>query len=178
MSKLPIPVAVFNKGTFTTQSTDEARELFNQSRYGVMRRGGYVVLSAIEALYLLDRERLVVVDGRGKTLDFDTLFSRCVKMDSFLALRYPVFSDLRARGYIVKTALKFGADFRVYDRGVKPGDDHAKWIVYVTNERQTLTWREFSAKNRVAHATKKQLLVAVVDDEGDVTYYQIAWMRP
>ncbi len=85
---------------------------------------------------------------------------------------------MRNRGYIVKTALKFGADFRVYDRGVKPGEDHAKWVVYPVNEGSTLTWHDFSAKNRVAHSTKKRLLMGIVDAENDVTYYEIRWMRP
>ena len=79
---------------------------------------------------------------------------------------------------LTKTALKFGADFRVYDRGIKPGEDHAKWVVYPVHEGETLTWHDFSAKNRVAHSTKKRLLIGVVDDEGDVTYYVVKWMKP
>ncbi|HLC72503.1 MAG TPA: tRNA-intron lyase, partial [Candidatus Nanoarchaeia archaeon] len=93
-------------------------------------------------------------------------------------IRYAVFRDMRSRGYIVKTALKFGADFRVYDRGIKPGDDHAKWILYPVHEGETLTWYDFSAKSRVAHSTRKSLLIGVVDDEGDVTYWQAMWTRP
>ena len=49
------------------------------------------------------------------------------------------FKDLRKKGYIVKTALKFGADFRVYEKGVKPGEDHAKWVVFPVHERNTHT---------------------------------------
>ena len=86
--------------------------------------------------------------------------------------------DRGSRGYIVKTALKFGADFRVYDRGVKPGEDHARWVVYPVHEGSVLTWYEFAAKNRVAHSTKKRLMLGIVDDEGDVTYYEVRWMRP
>ena len=89
-----------------------------------------------------------------------------------------MFKDIRNRGYIIKTALKFGADFRVYDRGVKPGEDHARWIVYPVHEGETLTWHEWAAKNRVAHSTKKRLLIAVVDDEGDCSYWEARWVRP
>lgn len=100
------------------------------------------------------------------------------KMEPDIWIRFVVFKDLRNRGYIVKTALKFGADFRVYERGVKPGEDHAKWIVYPVTEGSEITWYEFAAKNRVAHSTKKRLLIAIVDEEGDVTYYEIRWTRP
>ena len=89
-----------------------------------------------------------------------------------------MFKDLRDKGYLLKTALKFGADFRVYDKGHKPGKEHAKWILYPVSESQEMTWHDFSAKNRVAHSTKKNLLIAVVDSEGDITYYEIAWRRP
>ena len=79
---------------------------------------------------------------------------------------------------IKEIALKFGADFRVYDRGVKPGEDHARWVIYPVKEGEVLTWHDFAAKNRVAHSTKKRLMIGIVDDEGDVTYYEIRWMRP
>ena len=93
-------------------------------------------------------------------------------------MRYCVFKDIRDRGYIIKTALKFGADFRVYDRGVKPGEDHAKWVLFPVHESDCLTWYDFAAKTRVAHSTKKKLLIGVVDDEGDVSYWETRWLRP
>jgi tRNA-intron endonuclease len=93
-------------------------------------------------------------------------------------ISYCAYKNLRSRGYIVKTALKFGAEFRVYDKGIKPGEDHAKWIVFPVHESETLTWYDFSAKNRVSHSTRKNLLIAVVDDEDDVTYYEVKWVKP
>ena len=98
--------------------------------------------------------------------------------DKNFLIKYAVFKDIRDRGYIIKTALKFGADFRVYERGIKPGKGHAKWVLYPVSESDDFTWHDFSAKNRVAHSTKKKLLVGVVDNEMDVTYYEIGWVRP
>jgi tRNA-intron endonuclease len=132
----------------------------------------------LEALYLVDKEKVSILDGRGRVLSSDALVAAGKKTDKTLYTKYCVFKDLRTRGYIVKTALKFGADLRVYDRGVKPGEDHAKWIVYPVHESAHMTWYEFAAKNRVAHSTKKRLLIAIVDDEDDVTYYEIKWERP
>jgi len=45
------------------------------------------------------------------------------RIDKKIQIKYPVFKDLREKGYIVKTALKFGADFRIYDKGQKPGEN-------------------------------------------------------
>lgn len=170
--------AVFARERVITESTDDAREFYNQSRFGSVIEDGKVQLSLLEALYLMEKGRLKILDGRNKEVIFDMFIKKASKVEPNFWIRYCVFKDMRNRGYIIKTALKFGADFRVYDRGIKPGEDHAKWIVYPVHEGEHLTWYEFSAKNRVAHSTKKRLLIGVVDDEGDVTYYEIRWVRP
>jgi len=161
-----------------TESSDDARELYNQSRFGNIAESGKVELSLLEAFYLMEKGRVEVKNDSGKLINFETYLKKARKAEPNFWIRYCVFKDMRNRGYIIKTALKFGADFRVYDRGVKPGEDHARWIIYPVHEGETLTWYEFAAKNRVAHSTKKRLLMGIVDDEGDVTYYEIKWMRP
>jgi tRNA-intron endonuclease len=161
-----------------TESSDEARDFYNQSRFGYLAENGKVELSLLEALYLLEKGRMDIKSESGKKILFEDFVKKSRKVEPNFWMRYCVFKDMRNRGYIIKTALKFGADFRVYERGVKPGDDHAKWIVFPVHEASVFTWHEFSAKNRVAHSTKKRLLLAVVDDENDVTYYEVRWMRP
>jgi len=170
--------AFFAKERVLTESKDEARDFYNQSRYGTIQEDGKLQLSLHEALYLMEKGRLEILDLRKKKLDFDSYLRKAKKAEPNFWIRYSVFKDMRNRGYIIKTALKFGADFRVYDRGVKPGEDHARWIVYPVHEGSVMTWYEFAAKNRVAHSTKKRLLIGVVDEAGDVTYYEIRWMRP
>lgn len=161
-----------------TESSDEARELYNQSRFGTLDEEGHVQLSLLEGFYLMEKKRIKVSDGKKKKIDAEKYIKKAKKFEPNFWVRYCVFKDMRNRGYIVKTALKFGADFRVYDRGVKPGEDHARWILYPVNEGSTLTWYEFAAKNRVAHSTKKRLMIGVVDEENDVSYWEIRWLRP
>ena len=170
--------AYFSKERVLTESSDNARELYNQSRYGSLLEDGRVQLSLIEALYLLDKKKLIAFDSKDKEINFDTLLKKSQKEEPNFWVRYCVYKDIRNRGYIIKTALKFGADFRIYDRGVKPGEDHAKWVVFPVYEGTTLTWHDFAAKNRVAHSTKKRLLIGILDAENDVTYYEIKWLRP
>ena len=176
--KTPPVKTVFVGERVLTENSDTAREFYNQSRFGTILEDGKVQLSLLESLYLLEKEKIVVYDGKKKKIKKEDFLKKARKKDKNFWIRYCVFKDIRNRGYIIKTALKFGADFRVYDRGVKPGEDHARWIVYPVHEGSSLTWYEFSAKNRVAHSTKKRLLVGVVDEEGDVTYWEIKWTRP
>lgn len=170
--------AVFAKERVLTEDSDLARELYNKSRFGKVMRNNKVQLSFIEALYLLEKERMIIVDGRNKEIPAEKFIKKATKLEPNFWVRYCVFRDMRDRGYIIKTALKFGADFRVYDRGVKPGEDHARWILYPVHEASVLTWYEFAAKNRVAHSTKKRLMISVVDDEGDCSFWEVRWLRP
>ena len=170
--------AYFSNERVLTESSDNARELYNQSRYGELLDDGRVQFSLIEALYLLEKKRLIAYDSRNKSIDFQGFLKKSQKAEPNFWVRYCVYRDIRNRGYIIKTALKFGADFRIYDRGVKPGEDHAKWVVFPVQETSSMTWHDFSAKNRVAHSTRKRLLIGCVDEENDVTYWEIRWLRP
>lgn len=160
-----------------TEDSDCARELYNHGSYGILA-DTKVQLSFLEAYFLLQKGKIKIKDKTGKRVSEESFLRRAQRKEKQFWVKYCVFRDLRERGYIVKTALKFGADFRVYDRGVKPGEEHAKWIVYPVYETDVMTWYDFSAKNRVAHSTKKRLLLAVVDQEGDVSYWETRWIRP
>jgi tRNA-intron endonuclease len=169
--------AIFTEQKVLLENTEAARGLYNKSRFGTLQSNGSVQLALIEGFYLIEKSKIEVYDGRNNLYEPERFIKKAKKIEPNFWIRYSVFKNLRDRGYIVKTALKFGGDFRVYDRGIKPGEDHAKWIVFCVHEGSTLTWYDFAAKNRVAHSTKKRLLIAIVDDEGDVTYYEIAWKR-
>ena len=159
------------------EGTNEARDLYNKNRFGTVIEEGKLQISLIEAVYLVDKKRISLKHGR-KRLDYKSLLVLAEEKEPGFWVKYCTYKDLRDRGYIVKTALKFGAEFRVYDRGVKPGEDHARWIVFPVHENSALTWHDFAAKNRVAHSTKKRLLIGIVDEENSVTYYEIKWTRP
>ncbi len=158
------------------EDKNEAHNLYDQSRYGEIK-DNKVQYSLVEGLYLLEKNRVDILEGK-KKLDFDNFVKKAVKREPNFWTRFVAYRDMRNRGYIVKTALKFGADFRIYDRGIKPGEDHAKWIMYTVKETDGFTWYNFSSKNRVAHSTRKRLLIACVDEESDVTFWEISWTRP
>ncbi|MFH1439004.1 MAG: tRNA-intron lyase [Candidatus Woesearchaeota archaeon] len=175
--KKPMVEAILMGERVITEDSDAAREFYNQSRYGNIVKAK-VELGLLEALYLMENGRLEIKSENGRMMTTESFIKKAKKVEANFWIRYCVFRDIRSRGYIIKTALKFGADFRIYDRGIKPGEDHAKWIVFPVHEAATLTWHDFAAKNRVAHSTKKRLLLGVVDEEGDVSYWESRWIRP
>ncbi len=163
-------------GERVVSNAAEAFAYSEKSSFGE-KSGQVIEYALVEALFLVEDKKMQVSKGK-KLLSHAELITKVRKLDKKIETKLAVYTDLRKRGYICKTALKYGADFRVYNKGVKPGGDHARWIVYTTREHDTLSWHEFAAKNRIAHSTKKHLLIAVVDEEGDVSYYEIGWLKP
>jgi len=174
--KKPAKIKVVFTGETLFSNKKDAFSLYEKSRFGEAKEGK-IIYSLFEALYLLERGKIEVAEGR-KKLNFEKFIERLKELDKRIQTKYAVFKDMRDRGYIAKTALKFGAEFRIYDKGKKPGEEHAKWILYPVRESDMLTWHEFAAKNRVAHSTKKNLLIGIVDEENDCTYYEIRWVKP
>ncbi len=170
-------IKAFLVGEKISSNTKTAIEIFSNQRFGE-KVGEKIEYTLSEALFLVENKKMDICDYLGKKLNEKLLHFKFQKIDKKFKIKYQVFKDLRARGYIVKTALKFGAEFRVYDKGKSVGKSHARWILFPVSENQIMTWHEFSAKNRVAHSTKKNLLIAIVDDEGDVSYYEVKWIRP
>jgi len=156
-------------------NSSEAYNLCKKNSFG-KKIGEKIQYSFSEALYLVEKQKMEIF-SKNKKIQKKDLLNQLQKIDKKIQIKYLVFRNLREKGYVVKTALKFGADFRVYDKGLKIKEKHSKWIIFVDHESKKLNWHEFSAKNRVAHSTKKNLLLAIVDEEGDITYYEIKWIK-
>ncbi len=149
-------------------------KIHEKSHYGNMTEDG-LELSLIEALYLMEKGKLEVnVDSDDVTTQ--KLIKLIRGQGSFT--NYIVFRDLRNRGYIVKTGFKYGSEFRLYERGKSPGDGHSNYLVKVASENSKFMMSDLSSYVRVAHGVNKKLLFAVVDDENDITYYNVEWTRP
>lgn len=135
---------------------------------------GTLELSLLEALFLLERESIKVLEKSRECAPEDVL--KRVDEEEFL-LRYRVYKDLRERGYIVKTGFKFGAHFRVYERG-ESIKEHSRYLVHAVKESEVLAFPELSRAVRLTQGVKKTMIFAVVDDEGDITYYSVERITP
>lgn len=140
-------------------------------------------LSLTEACLLLKRGNIRVFKGK-KSLSFEELYKHASGLDKRFTEKYRVYEELRERGLLVRTGLKFGCDFRVYERGVKlkrgPKGvrEHTKWIVFSVPEDYSCSFQELSRSVRLAHNIRAKMLWAVVDNEGDITYYEIVRKTP
>lgn len=149
-------------------------KLHEKSHYGNMGEEG-LQITLIEALYLAEKGKLKI-SKKGKNISIDEMYEKVRGKDLFI--KYLVYTDLRNRGYIVKTGFKYGSEFRLYERGKSPGDGHSDYLVKVVPENCEIPATDFSSYVRVAHGVNKKLLFAVVDEENDITYYNVEWTRP
>lgn len=170
------PVCFFVDNTIVSREYDRTVPFYDRSCYGSIAKQNHV-FSLEEGYYLSQEEKITIVDAKARPYTSERLLKRLSRLQKHFIVRFSVYSNLRKKGYIPKTALKFGSVFRVYDKGIRPGQDHAKWIVLPVNETDMLRWYEYCAQSRVAHSTKKKLLIAVVDAEKDVSYYESQWIK-
>jgi tRNA-intron endonuclease, archaea type len=141
----------------------EGKPLYEQSGYGRLEQDG-VRLSPQEALYLLHRQK-IEVDG----YNFDTLFTEFADQRNFLR-SFLVYRDLRERGYVVQTGPH---DFRVFRRGEKPGTGESLYLVRVLSERDPIRFVKLIEEVVASRNMRKQYVLAVVDDEEELTFYEI-----
>jgi len=161
----------------------DANEIFESGWFGKLLEDR-LELALVEAVLLLERKRIQIKKDR-KKMSLKTFFKYCMKINKRFHTRYAVYKDLRERGLPVRTGFKFGCDFRVYERGVKPikkgpkaPHEHTKWIVFCISEDYTCSFQELSRAVRLAHNIRANMLWAVVDNEGDVTYYSVTYISP
>ncbi|MCE4610956.1 MAG: tRNA-intron lyase [Desulfurococcales archaeon] len=136
---------------------------------------GPLRLSPLEALYLADKGVLEVVRSSGEPVSLNELRKVLESNERFSRL-YRIYKDLRDKGFIVRSGLKFGADFAVYRIG--PGLEHAPFIIHVYDIDFELDPVEIIRAGRLGHSVRKKFVIASVERDGSPVYLQIDWFRP
>lgn len=168
----------------------EASTLHNRGVYGRPLSGGGLELDLVEACFLVELGRLEVEDA--SLVDLVVRGGRA--RDGFEII-YLVYRDLRTRGFVVTLeqaeaeaeaeAEDPDADpaegrdapatrFSVYPRGEGPKDAEPKAVVVPLSERAAFRLDDLLADvDRAAADDAPRPLYALVDEEGDLTYYRV-----
>lgn len=133
---------------------------------------GGLVLDFIEVLYIYFHKKNVSFVNYNFVSKEYFLEEFNLKIEQFM-----IYEDLINRGFYVKQALKFGADFRIYDKHLinntnKNDISHSTHLVFICNSRKELFPQELFSINRVAHSTKKKVILAFVDPENSISYLE------
>ena len=155
-------------------NSQKAASLENKTKLGELK-DGKVIYSEFEALYLIEKKFSEATSLKNnKKLSENELIQLFSKKQKDFHTKYIIFKYLKNKGYIVKTGLKFGEEFRVY----KKSEKHAKWIVFPVKSSEKISPKDLISKSRVTHSTGKKLLLGIVDSEEDITFYEIDWVKP
>ncbi len=163
-------------------NSEIAIALQDKSKVGEFKEGK-IIYSAFEALYLMEKNKANIINIKNnKPVQEHELIKSFSKKDREFYIKYLVFKHLKNKGYVVKTGLKFGEEFRVYSNSKKSkdfssGNPHAKYICYPIKQEKQINPKDIIAKTRITHSTGKKLLLAVVDSEEDISFYEIDWVK-
>lgn len=155
-------------GTYCIAPKDAA-ELYDQNGYGRVENDGRLRLEPEEALYLATRGKIDLKD-----YTFDILLARCSKEPSFLR-SFIVYRDIRERGYVITVHRPepSGTAYRIFPRGQRPGKGTSRYLLRVLSERDSVDFASLIRDAKKTANMRKQFVLAVLDDEHEITYYEI-----
>jgi tRNA-intron endonuclease len=153
---------------------EDADRISQQGFYGTRLDDGGLELEPIEVLHLLERKRIIAMSPTKSLLSGKEIVNQLLPDNPDLWVMYLVFRDLRSRGYAVRQGFGGGIGFRVYARGERPGAASANQLVYVLKEGEPISLNDLDLVTQTASASRKSLVFALVDQNGEVNYYRVA----
>ncbi len=155
-----------------------AAELHRTGFYGKLIDDKRLQLSLIECAYLMTYG-LPVDDGATKRrFTLKHFVQRAEAIEPTFKLQLQVYTDLRNRGFVVKTGFKFGSHFRAYEEINDVNKiPHSKYLVHALPGDYVVTLPEMSRAIRLAHGVRKRMIFAYRAQEG-LSYLDIGRAKP
>lgn len=151
----------------------DARIIYDNGYYGLLQKDKTLSLNFDEALHLLERGVITIINEDGEILTVRDCAAIFTQREEGFWKKYLVYKDLRNRGYIVGRGISSLVKYRLYPRGATIGKDVAKTMICPLAEDWSINLEELDNIILQTQSLKKKLLVACVDRLGDVSYYEI-----
>jgi tRNA-intron endonuclease, archaea type len=155
----------------------ESSSIYAKGYFGTPTPHGGLSLDRYEAVYLTEMGRAEVGRATGRPVAWPELFRRAVRSDAGFAVRYLVYRDLRQRGYVVR-ATPPPVSFSVLPRGGILHKTPSRYWVEPLSEREPFDLARLVDLADRSQSAKKALLLALVDEESDLTYYRVRRATP
>ncbi|MEL9940150.1 MAG: tRNA-intron lyase [Ignisphaera sp.] len=134
-----------------------------------------LILSMYESLYLCEKgvATPLLRGSRISCRDLEKYFESIMPQ---FKRKYAVFKHLREQGYIVRSGMKFGSDFTVYELG--PGLEHAPYVITVASSNDYLRAVDIVGLGRMGHSVRKKSVLAIVNEKDySVSYIIFKWVK-
>lgn len=149
--------------------------LVSKSLFGT-NVGEDVFLNLFESIYLINKSNLEIFN-KGKLVSPTDLMKIGLRKDKLFFEKSLVFSHLRKLGYFLRPGLKYGSDFLIYDKKTDLFSGHSKWVLKVFLNTSKISASDFSANARVSNSVRKKFLIAFVDNDLRITFFETGWIK-
>lgn len=164
--------AVFIDDDIIIPSRSEADSLHSDA-YGYWGDDKLLHLEPSEALYNLERQKIVIIDdNKNEKLSFKELLNILNKQLPNVWEQFIVFKDLRQRGFVIRKELS-GTEYLVWERGMynKEGPRYKILIISEGSPQYPEYFYESMIESDNASLETK---LAVIDRRGEVVYYGLS----
>jgi tRNA-intron endonuclease len=152
----------------------QASRLHNRGRFGHPLSDNRLSLDLLEGVYLVDEGKLVVYQ-KNTALSFQDLVQISVKKIPVFERCYLVFKDLRSRGYVLYLEQSESSYPFFLCNMKKNGTQKESHVhLYVFSERDIFDIHRTLLFIKQAVKKNSFLWFAIVDEEGDITYYEVS----
>ena len=158
----------FVSNSFIVEKKDIS--FFLQKGFGC-ERNEIFFLSILEVLFLVEKKKIEVL-LKNETLTFEKILRKLKEKN-----QYFLFKDLKEKGFIVKSGLKYGTLFRCYKKKDFFKKNHSSFLIDLVYEKNFSNMRSFLAKLRITNSVKKNFFLAIFDFENSITYMEISWRK-
>jgi len=139
--------------------------LYNKSHFGEPLPGNKLELDLLEGVFLLEEGKIKIHCNK-IDVNFDELVKIAVQDITNFEIKYLAFKDLRNRGHTIKLYKE--------DKKINFYEFKNKYLVTTFSERDFLDIDETKKLLISIKRDNKELWFAIVDEEGDLTYYKVS----
>jgi len=145
--------------------------LYDKSSFGKPITGNQLELNLLEGVFLLGDKKIDIYSKKNE-VNFRDLIKLAAEKIAGFESKYLVFRDLRYRGYAVN--IYDDKDFDLYIDGK---DDSKPHYISVFSERYNFDVVKTKNSIKVSKEKDGDLWFAIVDEEGDITYYDVSLLE-
>lgn len=163
-----IEAKIIGKEVFI-QNKEKSSQFYNNG-YGIWCKQG-LKLSLIEALYLVEKGEIYIKDENNKILALKDIVKLFSMKDKKFWLKYSIYNDLKKRGFNVKPGFsEEDIEFLMGEGGEKK---FFNYIVIGVEEGVRIGFNSLTQMVNDALNSQKKLILAIIDKEGNISYYTV-----
>jgi len=156
------------KNKIIVKKAKDVGRLYNKSNFGKPLTDNQLELNLLEGVFLLGDNKINIYSKK-KEVSFRDLIKLAAEKIPGFEVKYLAFRDLRYRGFAVKLS-----EDKDFDLCIESTDDNKARFISVFSERYIFDVVKTKKLIKTAEENKCDLWYAIVDEEGDITYYDVS----